>query len=698
MPLRLWWKVKGIGHLRPVRKVVHRLGRHGNLQVFLQTFYEAPEQPEPALPERIDFDELLTTTKVSQWYDNLKEEYEDEVGRVIGWADPAWGLKEDDWSEVVTNAHKTLNETYGSDRVVVLLPANTPSLGIPLYQNLLGLPYFGLLGQYSLADITHHTLDELGLPYVYWHAVASTLNEAKLNSALEAFFRRQSEARSTLLMEQATEVRSVPIPDTVLDPSSKKVIQTDDYLKRLLPSLEEALSDFALDQMRRVRSYLPTDASHSQRDSVAFVTYPFRYPETRLALSPAHWDGILDWVKGHPETLKALFTFVMPTGDRDVALLGLYAGIKAMKDFVELCATPEGVTLKASEIMERVRESFERRVEESKQVFGLEKFPIPARRVWETLWLALECLHEASRDNAESAETGATVTLRELLRSENWWWDKWDERTRQTLKHLVGVLFGHDAVKGFDDEPFRSGRLGKMLDTLWYWGNILKRLGLKALGEDLDQLKEKVQVLDPSEISKGSDHIQVAQKTVRKFHNAVSSIIRNVQKVKDWFVWEYGKSGYLAAIIDFSPLGFYSLTTDGTCFGKGNFHHPFILSALEGSFVLRVFAPRVGYLGRMWGILLPDAKTAYLTNRYGNLNINHFKELARQVFVTIFQVHPDNLSIESDENEEIDEVLATLISKAEKEINSHGYRRAYTELPVELPYLNRDAFKVRVKG
>jgi hypothetical protein len=66
--------------------------------------------------------------------------------------------------------------------------------------------------------------------------------------------------------------------------------------------------------------------------------------------------------------------------------------------------------------------------------------------------------------------------------------------------------------------------------------------------------------------------------------------------------------------------------------------------------------------------------------------------------VTIFQVHPDNLSIESDENEEIDEVLATLISKAEKEINSHGYRRAYTELPVELPYLNRDAFKVRVKG
>jgi hypothetical protein len=677
---------------------VYRLGRHGKVQIYHQTYWIADEQQgqlQPLTPENLD--EMLDGARVHQWYDNLREEYEDEVSRVIGWADPVWGLKEDDWAEVVTNAHQTLNETYGSDRVVVILPASTPSLGIPLYRDLLGLPYFGLLGQYTHADITRHALDKLGLPYVYWHAVASTLSETRLNTVLEAFFRRQSEARSTLLMEQATEVRATPVPDTVLDPNSKKEIQTDDYLKRLLPSLEEALSDFALDQMRRVRSYLPTDAWHSQKDSMASVTHSFRHPETQLALSPTHWDGILDWIKGHPEILKALFTFVMPTGDRDVALLGLYAGIKAMQDFVKLCATPEGVNLKASEMMERVQESFERRVEESKKVFGLEKFPIPARRVWETLWLAWECLNEASRGNAESAEAGTMVTLRNLLSRDNWWWERWDEHAHQTLKHLVGALFGNEAVKEFDDEPFRSGKLWKLLETLWYWGYVLKRLGLKALGEDLDQLKEKVQVLDPSELSKGSDHTQVAQKTVRKFHSALSSIIRSVQKVKDWFVGEYGKLGYLAAVIDFSPLGFYSLTKDGTCFGKGNSHHPFILSALENSFVLRVFAPRVGYLGRMWGVLFPDAKTAYLTNRYGNLNINLFRGLARQALATIFQVHPDNLSIESDEDEEIDGILTTLISKAEWEIGSRGYRRAYTELPVELPYLNRDAFKVSVK-
>jgi hypothetical protein len=50
--------------------------------------------------------------------------------------------------------------------------------------------------------------------------------------------------------------------------------------------------------------------------------------------------------------------------------------------------------------------------------------------------------------------------------------------TRQTLKHVVETLFGQDAVKDFDDEPFRSGRLGKMLDTLWFFGYYMSLRGL----------------------------------------------------------------------------------------------------------------------------------------------------------------------------------------------------------------------------
>jgi len=705
-PLRLWWKVRGTSHLHPVRKLVYRLGHHGEAQIYQQTYWVADEQqgqPQPLTPENLD--EILDGAKVRQWYDDLREAYEDEVGRVIGWADPVLGLKEDDWVEVVNDAHKNLKETYGSDRIVVLIPTSTPSLRIPVSQDLVGLPYFGLLQQYSDAEVTRHILDKAGLPYVYWHAISCTLSATPLNTELDQFFQSEPEARTTLLMEPmetTTSVRTALIPDTVIDPNSKKEILTDDYLKRLLPSLESALSDAVWTQMRRLGADLQRDAQFiARRESVGFLTYPFRHPEaevspTRLSLSPSRWDSILDWIRVHPEPLKALFSFIMPTGDRDVALLGLYAGIKTMQDFVELCTSPEWETLKASDFMERVQESFERRVEESKRIFGMEKFPIPARRVWETLWLALDCLLAISH----SAEEGTANTLGRVLKSENWSPNLWNEHSSQILKHIVGVLFGHEAVEKFYDEPFRSGELGRMLDTLRFWGYTLKKLGLRALGENPARLMTTAHTLNPLKLSEGSDHIQVAQKTIRKVHGAVSSIIRAVQKVKGGIVGEQGATDYLAAVIDYSPLGFYSLTQDGTCFGDSNSHHPFILSALKGSFVLRVFAPRMGYLGRMWGVLHPDDKTAYLTNRYGRLNITQFRELARQVFATLFQVPPDNLSVEGGEgvNSEISSVLTTSLSEANREISRRGYWRGYSELPFEIPYLNQDAFKVQVKG
>jgi hypothetical protein len=152
-----------------------------------------------------------------------------------------------------------------------------------------------------------------------------------------------------------------------------------------------------------------------------------------------------------------------------------------------------------------------------------------------------------------------------------------------------------------------------------------------------------------------------------------------------------GEAGKVVAIIDYSPMGFYSLTKDGTCFGKGNAHHPFLLSAAKNSFVLRVFLPGFGYMGRMWGILAPDAKTVYLTNRYGGINEPHFKRLAPQIFSALFQVRPDDLSIE--DSDEVTDELRNILRTSVAQVASKTPTYRITEI-----YLNNDAFKISVGG
>jgi hypothetical protein len=629
---------------------------------------------------------------VSQWYDDLREKFEREVDRVW-WQDPAWGLGRDEWEQAVSDAHKDLRDAFGSDRVMVVLPASASSLKSLSHREILGLAYFALLEHQLRADIIHYALDKMELPYVYWHAVNSTLSDAAFEMDLNRALSRNPELVEPLLLESTSSANIRPLPDTVIDPNSKKEIQTDDYLKRMLPVLEEAFDETVLYQLERVSKYLPNDArlSVARRETEREITFSFRHPDTELALKPQYWDEILDWVKAHPETLKAIFSYALPTGDRDVAVLGLYAGIRTMQDFVKLCTSPEFEKFSASDILDYVQASFEHRVEEGKRVFGLERFPIPPRRVWELLWQTLNSLydmgraHEVEDDDVEGFKPKAALALRDMLGWQHW--DNWEEHHSQMLKHVVGTLFGQDAIKDFDDRPFKSGRLSRMLQTLWFFGYGLGRLGLLALGKDLEPLKEKVKGLASSELSEKGDHRLIAQKAVRKFHNAMSSAVKHVQKVKDWFVKQFGKINKIAAVMDFSPLGFYSLTKDGTCFGGSNRHHPFILSALNNSFVLRVFVPGVGYLGRMWGVIFPDEKVAYLTNRYGDLNITNFKGLAQNIFATLFQVHPDDINI-SDAPSNFERVIDTLITTAEYTI---GYSQE------DLPYLNGDAFKISVK-
>jgi hypothetical protein len=684
MALRFWWKTKDIGRLRPVRKLVHRLGKHGELQVFHQTFYEAPEQPEPT-PEGLT--ELMDMARVREWHDDLRDEYDRETGDA-SWRDYAWGLKRNDWEKVVNDAHKDLNETFGTDRFGVVVPTLSTAFGIALNKDLVGLAYFGMLAQYWHAEVIHHYLDKLGLPYVFGAAVAAPINAPihalKFNLLINHTFRRMpKEMTEPLLLGDEGNIVAAPIPDTVIDPNSKKEIQTDDFVKRLLPLLEEGLGKFPPQDWGDVGTVLVSEAQRAvERKTFEYATKSFRPPYTGLITNPAQWGSILDWIKRHPEVFKALFSFVLPTGDRDVAVLGLYAGLKTMQSFVKLCSSPEFEAMRASDLMRRVQEDFEREVEEGKKAFGLERFPIPPRRVWETLWLALDSLNKVGGETQE----GVTGTLRGLLKWENWEQIDWDDQHSKSLKHVIAALLGHDAVKDFDDEPFRSGMLGWVLKDLRLWGSRLGGIGLVALGENLQQLKERVQTLEPSDLK------QIAQKTVRKFHNALSSVIKGVQKIRGGFMSGLGEAGKVVALIDYSPMGFYSLTKDGTCFGRSNIHHPFLLSAVKNSFVLRVFLPGFGYMGRIWGVLAPDAKTVYLTNRYGSINKTHFRELALQIFSSLFQRRPDDLSIEEGYKvtDELRNILDTLTEQAANKIR----RMRNTDLSI---YLNEgDAFKVSV--
>jgi hypothetical protein len=169
-------------------------------------------------------------------------------------------------------------------------------------------------------------------------------------------------------------------------------------------------------------------------------------------------------------------------------------------------------------------------------------------------------------------------------------------------------------------------------------------LGEHLIGEQRLQLEGKADALK-REISQGGLHMQIAQKAIRKFHNNLSSIAKNVQKLKGGGL---APPSHYLAVVDFSPQGFYSLTLDGTCFSKSNISHPFILSGTRNSFVVRFFAPMRGYSARMWGVIDPDNRAVYFTNRYGDINISDCKKLALSITAALLGAKPDELTIEDD--------------------------------------------------
>jgi hypothetical protein len=65
--------------------------------------------------------------------------------------------------------------------------------------------------------------------------------------------------------------------------------------------------------------------------------------------------------------------------------------------------------------------------------------------------------------------------------------------------------------------------------------------------------------------------------------------------------------------------------------------------------------------------------------------------LAQRLFAILFQTHPDNLSIEDTDKDEMSGILYMQQLAAKEQTGME-----YTE--DELPYLNGDAFKISAKG
>ena len=710
VPLRLWWKAqRDWGHLRPIRKLVHRLGHHGEIQVFYQTFWEAeePQQGAPHQPTSEDLNKILDRTRVLQWYDALDKEFENEVG-ASGWRDPAWKLSRREWEQLVNEAHKDLKETYGSDRVVALIGGSAHAASVILSQGILGLPYFGMLWRQTLSEVNRTILDVLGLPYVYWHAVNGGTNagQSSFYGTLEEILANNPEISNPLFPHTPFSVGEALVPHSVIDPNSKQEIQIDSYLKRWLPLLEEKIGAFLLrnlpDAMEKIiNPWIPVSPSHWTPTSVTDedavrkqeIINCFRWfyetDKSSPALKPDSEaiDEVLKWIEQNPEALKTLLSFFVHTGDRDVALLGFHSVVKTMREVAKLCRSRGFPPSTATETLKRIQEIFEQQLEESKKTLEMEKFPIPPRRVWETFWTTLGNIFDMKR--AEGVHTDA-LGLKDLLNWDNWNSDKWDGNKSEMFKAVVRVLFGEGAAQKSGDYLLKSSNyLKDTINGLFWFAYCLQNLGRLSIRDHKQQLEERARILSSERgISENELHTQLAQKAIRKFHNNISSIAKNVQKLKDSGVFlakpDYATATDFVAVIDFSPKGFYSLTKDETCFGKDRKHHPFILSGIQNSFVIRFFAYEWGNVGRMWGVVNPNEKAIYFTNHYGSISINVCKQLARDVAAVLFGVRPDELTIENE--------------KDTRKIRSMLRNAMLLKQRRTTPYLNGDAFKISAKG
>jgi hypothetical protein len=241
---------------------------------------------------------------------------------------------------------------------------------------------------------------------------------------------------------------------------------------------------------------------------------------------------------------------------------------------------------------------------------------------------------------------------------------------------VAEALVNEPLKDGFEKFP-QDQKFYNAILSLINFQSALSSLGLKSIGER--KAIKRVSYDDETLMAS-------AKRAIGKFHNELSQVVKAVTKVKsnlkETGVERPEGTEYAAVVVGFSPTDFYSLTTDGTCFGAGNRHHPFVLGMYPNSYTLRVFVGGKGKVCRAWGILDPNKKFMYVTNRYGDINEPTLMKISSLVASALFGVPPEDLDVKEDAKVVFGELMARIAS--EKDF-------------LTVPYLNGDAFRIGVK-
>jgi len=685
MLLRLWWKVER-PKTRVLRLVHRREGTH--LQHYWVAVGEVPEQ-EPSVAQEL---ETLREAGALEAYGDFERGYEAMKRQEQGV--PRLPLTFDEWEVKVGEAHQELREHFGAERLAVILPASDPTISYLFLRGVNSLPFFGLLSATTHSVIAQHLLKGWGLPLTCYPYLLHRTEQFSGHKSLRFMFPDpeeepdeddedmsvKRERELTLFGARAPDdVVHAFIPYMVVDPHSGKPIQVDDYLKKHLGDLKGAVRYFINNTMFSMRSELYKDVTERWSPSFEKLNSQFLW-DYSLPLPTHEWSEVIDWIREKPHALKALLSYIMPTGDRNLALFGIYTVFQAMKDYTRFIRSqPNLDALTATQIMDYLKGRVEYWVEEDKSHFGFEKIPVSAERVWLAGWDALRKLRRLGLADVE--EGSPDITLHKLVTLEAWETDP--EEATKTLSAITPVLT--DGEIKDPETVTRMTQLRELIKTAnIYWFRTLSNMGAAYISENRNALREGFSNLNFYSLNL---YYELAEKATSRFHNELSQVVRAILKTESLMpTKEYLGRGGVVAVVDFSPLGFYSLTRDDTCYSQGNRHHPFILGLMPNSAVVRFFAQGRD-LGRLWGFLHLKDGTIYLTNRVGALNKVVLGGWSVAVAATLLGSTPDKVKVQTGASQELDNMLYRKLVQVRDAVDADIY---------DHPYTNGDAFKVSV--
>jgi hypothetical protein len=683
-PLRLWWKVE-----RPKTRVLRLVHRHEgtHLQHYWVAVGELPTQEPPTAQEM----ETLREAGALSAYEGYERDYEATKRREQGIR--RLPITYDEWEVKVREAHRDLVGHFGAERLAVVLPASDPTIVHLFLSSANSLPLFTLLSCITHTTVAQHLLKGLGLPFTCYPYL---LHQAELTGGVRTLkflfpdpeepqeeddeepqeddedegMTAKRERERTLFGGRAPDkVAYAFIPYMVIDPRSGKPIQVDDYLK----------GHFVNYIMISMQPEIHDDVTHLWSPRFTKLNAQF-LSGSGLPLPSYEWADVIDWLRERPQALKAILSYIMPTGDRNLALLGIYTIFQAMKDYTRFIRQqPDLDALTATQIMDYLKGRVEYWAEEGKGYFGLKDVPVTAERVWVAGWEALRKFRQM--ELADVDEVAPDITLHRLVTLEAWETDP-DEATK-TLTAITPVLTNEELND--PEVATRMRQLRAMMKTAHLWSRVLMDTGEAYISENRRTLRERFSTLNFYDLDLYQD---LANKAVARFHNELSHVVRAIRKTESLIpaVEQLGRGG-VVAVVDFSPLGFYTLTKDDTCYSRGNYHHPFILGLMPNSAVVRFFAQGRD-LGRLWGFLHLKDGAIYLTNRVGALNKTTLSGWGLAVAATLLGTTPDKIKVETAKiSQEFDDLLYRKLAQVRSAVDADIYDR---------PYTNGDEFKVLV--